>query len=114
MLRVDIVPEGKGMSHQLLGVIAGLLFGAVTVGLMSRLSFPDKTAALSAAFVERFSIGLVVGCVQLPWPGWLIGLSFGLLLSIPSAIITKTRIPILVMGSLGGAIIGGIIHGWAV
>jgi hypothetical protein len=35
-----------------------------------------------------------------------------LLLSIPSAIITKTYVPILVMGSLGGLVIGGIIHGW--
>jgi hypothetical protein len=101
------------MSHQLLGVIAGLFFGAITVGLMSRMAFPDKTAALSAAFVERFAIGLVIGCVQLSWPGWLVGLSFGLLLSIPSAIITKAYVPIIVMGSLGGVIIGGIIHGWA-
>jgi len=101
------------MSDQLLGVIAGIIFGAITVALMARMAFPDKTAALSAAFVERFAIGLVIGCVQLPWPGWLVGFTFSLLLSIPSAIITKTYIPILVMGSLGGIIIGGIIHGWA-
>jgi hypothetical protein len=101
------------MSHQLLGVIAGLIFGAITLGLMARMVFADKTAALSAAFVERFAIGLVIGCVELPWPGWLVGVTFGLLLSIPSAIITKTYVPILVMGSLGGVVIGGIIHGWA-
>jgi len=101
------------MSHQLLGVIAGLIFGAVTVGLMTRMAFPDKRAALSAAFVERFAIGFVIGCVELHWPGWLVGLFFGLLLSVPSAIITKTFAPILIMGSLGGLIIGGVIHGWA-
>src|SRR5260221_126041 len=101
------------MSHQLLGVIAGLIFGAITVGLMARMAFADKIAALSAAFVERFAIGLVIGCVQLPWPGWQVGLTFGLLLSIPSAIITKTYAPILIMGSVGGVVIGGIIHGWA-
>ncbi len=100
------------MSHQLLGAIAGLIFGVITVGLMAPMTFPDKTAALCAAFVERFSIGLVIGCVQLSWPGWLVGLSFGLLLSIPSAIITKVYVPILVLGSLGGVIIGGIVHGW--
>jgi len=100
------------MSHQWLGVIAGLVFGALTVGLMARMVFPDRAAALGAAFVERFAIGAVIGCVQLPWPGWLVGVSFGLLLSIPSAIITKTYVPILVMGSLGGLVIGGIIHGW--
>jgi hypothetical protein len=100
------------MSHQLFGVIAGLIFGALTVALMARMAFPDKNAALSAAFVERFAIGVVIGCIQLAWPGWLVGLLFGLLLSIPSAIITKTYAPILVMGSLGGLIIGGLIHGW--
>jgi hypothetical protein len=101
------------MSHPLLGVIAGLIFGALTVGLMARMVFPDKKAALSAAFVERVAIGVVIGCVQLAWPGWVVGLLFGLLLSIPSAIITKAFAPILVMGSLGGLVIGGLIHGWA-
>ncbi len=100
------------MSHQLLGVVAGLVFGTLTVALMARMSFPDKSAALSAAFVERFAIGLVIGCVQLTWPGWLVGLAFGLLLSIPSAIITKGYAPILIVGSLGGLLIGGLIHGW--
>jgi len=101
------------MSHSMLGVVAGLIFGALTVGLMLRMPFPDKKAALSAAFVERFAIGVVIGCVQLALPGWFVGLLFGLLLSIPSAIITKTYIPILVMGSVGGLVIGGLIHGWA-
>jgi hypothetical protein len=101
------------MSHQLLGVITGLIFGVLTVGLMARMAFPDKKAALGAAFVERFAIGVVIGCVHLAWPGWFVGLLFGLLLSIPSAIITKAFAPILVMGSLGGLVIGGLIHGWA-
>ena len=100
------------MPHSIVGAIAGLVFGVLTLGLMARLSFQDKTAALSAAFVERFAIGLVIGCVELSWPGWLIGACFGLLLSIPSAIITKAFAPILVMGTLGGLVIGGIIHGW--
>src|SRR6184192_2355554 len=37
---------------------------------------------------------------------------FGLLLSLPSAIITKAYAPVLVVGALGGLIIGGVIHGW--
>jgi hypothetical protein len=80
--------------------------------MMLPMSFPDKPAALGAAFVDRFAIGLVIGCVQLTWPGWAIGLAFGLLLSLPSAIITKAYAPILVVGAIGGLIIGGIIHGW--
>src|SRR5207247_6712561 len=39
-------------------------------------------------------------------------LTFGLLLSLPSAIITKAYAPVLVVGALGGLIIGGVIHGW--
>jgi len=47
-----------------------------------------------------------------PAPGWATGLTFGLLLSLPSAIITKAYAPVLVVGALGGLIIGGVIHGW--
>jgi hypothetical protein len=79
---------------------------------MLPLSFPDKRAALLGAFSDRFAIGLVIGCVQLPWPGWALGLFFGLLLSLPSAIVTKTYAPILIVGGVGGLVIGGLIHGW--
>ncbi|MDB6147614.1 MAG: hypothetical protein JWO45_1278, partial [Spartobacteria bacterium] len=68
---------------------------------------------LMAAFFNRFSIGLVIGCVSFPaWPGWLIGLVFALLLSLPAALISKAYVPILAIGSLGGKVIGGVIHGW--
>ena len=94
------------------GLISGLIFGAVAVAMMLPMSFPDKTTALLAAFIARFGLGLVIGCVQLPWPGWLIGLVFGLLLSIPDALITKAYAPILIVGTVGGVIIGGVLHGW--
>jgi hypothetical protein len=103
------------MSKAILGLIAGVAFGALDVGLMLPMSFPDKTAALLGAFTSRFAIGLVVGCVQLPsWPGWLVGLVFGLLISLPDAIITHKYVPILVLGGMGGLVIGGLIHGWRV
>jgi len=89
-----------------------VIFGAVAVGMMLPMSFPDKKAALLGAFVSRFGIGSVIGCVKMPWPGWAIGLLFGLLLSLPDAIITKAYAPILILGGLGGLIIGGLIHGW--
>src|SRR4051794_28682658 len=95
------------------GMVSGIAFGAVSVGLMLPLSFPDKRTALLAAFCSRFAIGFVIACVALPsWPGWAVGFFFGLLLSLPDAIITKTYVPILVVGSIGGLIIGGILHGW--
>lgn len=101
------------MSNLILGVIAGIIFGAVSVAIMIPMSFPDKRAALLGAFINRFGIGFVIGCVTLPgWPGWGVGLLFALLLSLPAAIISKAYAPILILGSIGGAIIGGIIHGW--
>ena len=97
------------MSRILLGAVCGLVFGAIDVGIMMPMTFPDKQAAITAAFIARFGIGFVIGAVQLPWPGWLIGLCFGLLLSIPDAIITKAYGPIIGMGVIGGLIIGVIV-----
>jgi hypothetical protein len=101
------------MSDITKGLISGLIFGAISIGIMLPMSFPDKRAALIGAFLNRFAIGFVIGCVSLPgWPGWALGILFALLLSLPAAIISKAYLPILVLGALGGAIIGGIIHGW--
>jgi hypothetical protein len=80
---------------------------------MLPMSFPDKTSALLGAFRSRFAIGFVIGCVQLPgWPGSLVGLLFGLLISLPDAIITHKYVPIVILDGIGGLIIGGLIHGW--
>lgn len=107
--------SGRHMSKTIFGLIAGLVFGALDVALMLPMSFPDKATALLGAFTSRFAIGFVIGCVQLPsWPGWLVGLLFGLLISLPDAIITHKYIPILVFGGIGGLVIGGLIHGWRV
>ena len=101
------------MSSVTSGAVSGAIFGAVAVAMMLPMSFPDKSSALLAAFCSRFAIGFVIACVQLPaWPGWVVGLLFGLLLSLPDAFITKAYAPILIVGALGGLIIGGILHGW--
>jgi len=49
------------MSRVLLGVICGLVFGAIDVGIMLPMSFPDKKTAITAAFIARFGIGFVIG-----------------------------------------------------
>jgi hypothetical protein len=100
------------MTNILWGIVSGIIFGAISVAMMLPMSFPNKTVALLGAFISRFGIGLVIGCVKMPWPGWAIGLLFGLLLSLPDAIITKAYAPILIVGGVGGLIIGGLIHGW--
>ena len=98
------------MSREVLGALCGLVFGLLAVASMIPLSFPDKRAALTAAFVDRFAIGFVIGVASLTWPGWFLGLFFGLLLSAPSAIITKAWAPILGIGAVGGAVIGLIVQ----
>ena len=98
------------MSRLCFGLLAGVSFGALAVLSMLRLSFPDRRAALTAAFIDRFGIGLVIGLVNVGWPGWLTGLLFGLLLSAPSAIITKAWPPIMIFGGVGGLIIGVLVR----
>ena len=70
------------MSHLAYGIVAGLLFGALAVVSMLPLPFPDKRAALTAAFLDRFAIGLVIGVATLGWPAWAMGLFFGVLLMV--------------------------------
>jgi hypothetical protein len=96
------------MSRISLGVLCGLIFGGVDVALMIPMSFPDKRAALLGAFIARFAIGFVICNIRLPWPGWLVGLVIGILLSLPDAIITKATVPILASGAVGGLSIGWI------
>ena len=98
------------MSRLVLGTIAGLVFGLLDVVLMLPMSFPDKRAAIAGAFINRFSIGFVIGAVQLHWPGWATGLSIGVLLSLADAIITKAYAPIIGLGAVGGAIIGFLVQ----
>ena len=100
------------MSRLLLGAICGLVYGAVSAASMIPLSFSDKRAALLGAFLNRFSIGFVIGAARLPLPGWASGLVFGILLSLADAIITKVYAPILILGAVGGAIIGFIVGKW--
>ena len=100
------------MSNPLWGIVAGTVFGVLSAGMMLPMSFPDKRAALLGAFLNRFAIGFVIGAARLPLPGWAAGLVFGLLLSLPDAIITKAYAPILVLGAAGGAVIGFVVGKW--
>jgi hypothetical protein len=100
------------MSRLMLGAVCGLIYGALSAASMIPLEFPDKRAALLGAFINRFSIGFVIGAVRLDWPGWMVGLVFGLLLSLADAIITKTYAPILILGAVGGTIIGFVVGKW--
>ena len=94
------------MSPVLFGLLAGLVFGGIDIALMWPMEFPDKRAALLAAFASRFAIGFLIPLVKLPLPTVAIGALVGLLVSIPDAIITRAYVPILLTGVIGGALIG--------
>ncbi|CAG0931186.1 hypothetical protein TFLX_02030 [Thermoflexales bacterium] len=102
------------MSRIILGIICGIVFGAVSVAMMLPLKFEDKRSALAGAFANRFAIGVVIGATALPLPTWASGLLFGLLLSLPDAIITKAWIPLLVLGAIGGGVCGFVIEAFGV
>jgi hypothetical protein len=88
------------------GLAAGLVFGALAIAPMFKMTFQDKRAAITAAFIERFAIALVIALIALPGPRWGVGLLFGTLLSVPSALITRARLPILATGAVGGLLVG--------
>ncbi len=93
------------MNNIITGIVAGLLLGTVDILLMLPLPFPDKKAALIGAFINRFAIGFVVVNLNLPMPFWAKGILVGLILSLPDAIITKSYIPILATGIIGGLVV---------
>ena len=102
------------MNSLVFGVIAGLVFGVVDVLLMIPLKMEDKRTAMAGAFVGRFAVGFLIPLVSLPAPGWAVGAFIGLLVSLPDAIITKTYLPILGVGLVGGALIGLAATMWVV
>jgi hypothetical protein len=102
------------MNRILLGTICGVIFGIVAIQLMIPLEFEDKRRAMLGAFINRFTIGLVIGASILPVPSWLQGLLLGLLLSLPDAIITKALLPILGIGIAGGLVIGIVVGLWGI
>ena len=95
-----------------LGIICGVVYGLFSMVTMIPLEFADMKAAMLGAFINRFSIGFVIGIAKLPLPGWAGGLLIGLLLSLADAIITKAYGPILGFGAIGGLIIGVIVQKW--
>src|ERR1700730_5860550 len=87
----------RAMSNLITGLIRGAAFGALSVGMMLPMSFPDKKAALLAAFHRSICYR---SCDRLRRAagvaGWVIGLLFGALLSLPAAIITKAFAPVFI------------------
>lgn len=88
------------------GILAGLCFGGFATLIMLPMTFDDKKQALLAAFASRFAIGFIVPNLVLPMPMWAAGALIGFLASLSDAIVTKAYTPILIVGTVGGALIG--------
>jgi hypothetical protein len=100
------------MNHIVLGIGLGLVAGAIATGLMIPMTFPDKRAAIGAAFVSRFAIGFLTANTALPINPILAGAGIGLVVSAPDALVTKAYVPILGMGTLLGALCGVAVWLW--
>ena len=105
------------MNRILLGFIVGIIFGVLDVLLMIPISFPssaDKRVAMTGAFFDRFAAGALIGATILPVAPWLQGVIVSVLVSLPSAIITRNYVPILGVSVIGGAIAGFFISLWGI
>jgi hypothetical protein len=94
------------MNNIIKGLIAGTIFGMVSIIPMFFMTFEDKTRAIMASFINRFAIGFIIFNMELPIPNWLKGGLVGLVLSLPDAIVTKQYGPILGLGVIGGIVCG--------
>jgi hypothetical protein len=103
------------MSKIFLGLIAGTVFGALDVGLMLPMSFPDKTTALLGAFRQslchwiRHWLCPVTGLARMAGgPLCLVCSS-----AFPTPLSRHKYVPSSCRsGGIGGLVIGGLIHGW--
>lgn len=84
----------------------GVVFGLLDSLLMIPLEFENKTAAIAGAFIQRFTIGFLIPYISLPVSGVVRGIVVSLLISLPTAVITGSYVPIFATGIIGGAIIG--------
>jgi len=94
------------MTNIVKGLIAGTIFGLVSIVPMFFMTFENKTRAMTASFISRFAIGFIIFNLNLPMPGWVKGGLVGLILSLPDALVTKQYAPILGLGLIGGIICG--------
>ncbi len=103
------------MNKILIGVILGLVFGILDVIIMIPLPEKDKkkkAEAMISAFIERFIIGFIIPNLALGIHLAMTGLIIGTGLSVPSAIITRAYVPIIVIGAVGGVILGFVANAW--
>ena len=94
------------MNNIVKGLIAGTIFGIVSIIPMFLMTFENKSRAMTASFISRFATGFIIFNMELPIRNWVKGGLVGLVLSLPDAIVTKQYAPIIGLGVIGGIICG--------
>ncbi len=97
------------MTNILKGVIAGTIFGIVSLIPMLFIQIKEKEKAIVASFINRFTIGFVIFNMELGIGEWLKGGLVGLFMSLPAAIVSGKYPPIIVLGVVGGIICGLLV-----
>jgi len=95
------------MNRVLLGILCGILFGAIDASMILFGKNPEKsTTVLLHAFVSRFVLGILAANVTFPLHPAVSGAIVGLLISLPEAIAMKSYAGILGTGLAFGALTG--------
>jgi hypothetical protein len=101
------------MNRILLGVLCGVLFGLIDVGMTVFGHHPEMTTLmLLQAFTSRFAIGLLAANVSLGLHRVIAGALVGVLISLPDAFALHSYAGILGTGLLFGGLTGWAANTW--
>ena len=101
------------MNRVLLGILCGILFGAMDASMVIFGKGPEKSAtAILQAFFSRFALGILAANVNFRLHPALSGAIVGLLISLPDAIAVKSYAGILGTGLVFGALTGLAVKLW--
>jgi hypothetical protein len=95
------------MNRILLGILCGIVFGAIDASMVIFGKSPDKsTTLILQAFFSRFALGILAANVTFRIHPAVSGAIVGLLISLPEAIAMKSYPGILGTGLVFGALTG--------
>jgi hypothetical protein len=102
------------MNRILLGILCGIVFGAMDASMVIFGKSPDKsTTLILQAFFSRFALGILAANVTFRIHPAVSGAIVGLLISLPEAIAMKSYPGILGTGLVFGALTGLAVKAWA-
>ncbi|PYT83319.1 MAG: hypothetical protein DMG40_03300 [Acidobacteria bacterium] len=101
------------MNRILLGILCGILFGAIDASMVLFGKSPGKsTTAILQAFFSRFALGILAANANFRLHPVVNGAIVGLLISLPEAIAMKSYAGILGTGLVFGALTGLAVKIW--